>query len=273
MRFAAFSLFVTIAVASAAEQPASDARALIDKSLAAEADNRSRMVNYLFLEEITRRSFNREKKMVQSQSSAFEVLFIEGKPAFRRVSINGRPLTEEEERAETARLRQLAEDRRRNTGIPSAAEERRRFHPFALFRIYHEFRMAGEESMEGRDCWVIESKPRRGAPKPQSADSERIASASAKFWIDKETLNRVRMDVTALKPGSAAKVNEYTSYRWGQRDGSVWLITAIKAVLPLPGNGKTLAYYESEQRYSNYRRFTSESSVSSVEELPVTTPN
>ncbi len=260
-------LCVLSSLLTAASQPGTDARALVEKSLVAEAENRSRMVNYLFLEQVTRKSFNRERKLVDSQASAFEVTFIEGKPAFRRVSVNGRPLTEEEEKQETARLRQLAEDRRNRPDIASPVEQRRRAHPFQTFRRYHDFTLAGEEQMDGRECWIIDSRPRRGHPRPQSSDEERIADATARFWIDKETLHRVRMDVTALKPASAAKVQEYTSYRWGQRDGSVWLITAIRTVLPLSGNGKTLAYYEGEQLYSNYRRFSSESSVSDIEEI------
>ena len=245
-----------------------DARALINRALVAEGQNRERMVNYLFLEQVTRNSYDRNKQLVHTQSSAFEVIFIEGRPAFRRVSVNGRKLTEEEEQAETARLRQLAEDRRRAPEIPSPAEDRRRAHPFHMFRMYHDFVMAGEETIDGRNCWVVTSKPRKGRHGDETPDMERILNASAKFWIDKETLHRVRMDVTATKPSGAAKVNEYTSYQWGQRDGSVWLITSIRTVLPLSGSGnKSPAYYEGEQTYSNYRRFGSESSVSAIEEL------
>ena len=194
----------------------------------------------------------------------FEVIFIEGKPAFRRVSINGRELTSDEERSEAARLRQLAEDRRVNPGIASPAEDRRRSHPLPAFLKLHQFEMAGSEWMDGRDCWVVTSKPRRRTH-PETPDQERVLAATGKFWIDKQTLHRVRMDVTAMRPEGPAQVREYTSYEWGQRDGEVWLITSIRTVLPLRG-GRT-AYYEGEQTYSKYRRFTSESSVSVTEEF------
>jgi hypothetical protein len=265
MRIAAFcAIFLGVAIAGA---PPRNAAELISRAAAFEAENVTRMKNYLFREDVTRRSFNRDRKLVRTRKTVSEVLFIEGRPAFRLVSINGRPLTEDEERAETARLRQLAEDRRRNSSVPSPAEKRRSVHPLALLLLQHEFQMAGEETTDGRDCWVVESKPRRGAPKPASAIAESIAGSTVKYWIDKETLHRVRMDVMAIKPSSAAKVREFTSYHWGQRDGTVWLVTSIQTVLPLPGSGKELAYYENEQLYSNYRRFASESNVTGVEEL------
>jgi len=268
-----FLCVVALLPAALAGGESAEARSLIDRSVAAEAQNRERMVNYLFLEEVTRKSFDREKRLIHTQRSAFEVIFIEGKPAFRRVSVNGRRLSEEEEQAESARLRQLAEDRRRAPEIASPAEDRRRAHPYQLFRRYHEFTMASEDVVEGRPCWVVTSKPRRGRHNEEGPDHERIMNATAKFWIDKETLIRVRMDVTAIKPSGGAKVNEFTSYQWGQRDGSVWLITAIRTLLPLSGGGRTPAYYEGEQTYSNYRRFASESSVSAIEEFAGPVPD
>lgn len=230
----------------------------------AENENRHRMVNYLFEESIIRKSFDRDRKLAAEQSSVFEVTFIEGKPAFRRISINGRPLTPEEERSEVARLRQLAEDRRTNPGIPSPAEQRRRSHPLRAFLQFHEFTMGGSEVVDGRDCWVVNSKPAH-APHGETLDEQRVAHSSAKFWIDKQTLHRMRLDVSGQKPEGPAKVREFTSYEWRQRDGEVWLVTAIRTVLPL--HGGPIAYYEGEQTYSKYRRFTSESTVQVNEEL------
>ncbi|MBC7924899.1 MAG: hypothetical protein H7039_04510 [Bryobacteraceae bacterium] len=251
--------------AGRAEPATVNAEDLVRQAIDSERENRGRMVNYLFLESITRKSFNRHRELIGEQSSSFEVIFLEGKPAFRRVSINGRVLTEEEELAESARLRQLAYDRKKNPGIPSPAEERRRAHPFPLFLQYHELELSGSEQMDGRDCWVIQSRP-RSRQKARSGDEQRVANATGRFWIDKETMHRVRMDVAATKAAKPAKIREETSYRWGQRDGSVWLITSIRTVLPISDSGDGLAYYEGEQTYSNYRRFSSESSVSLVPE-------
>jgi hypothetical protein len=255
-------VFCTGAYLRAAES--AEARALMSRVLEAENENRHRMVNYLFEERIIRKSFDRDRKLAAEQSSAFEVTFIEGKPAFRRISINGRPLTPEEERAELARLRQLGEDRRSNPGIPSPAEQRRRSHPLRVFFDLHEFAMSGSEVVDGRDCWVVTSKPAH-PPREDNIDEQRIAHSTAKFWIDKQTLHRMRMDVSGKKPEGPAKIHEFTSYEWRQRDGEVWLVTAIRTVLPL--HSGPIAYYEGEQTYSNYRRFTSESTVQVNEEF------
>lgn len=245
---------------------AESARDIVSRSLEAERENKRRMVNYLFIEEISRKSFDREGNEVAEYKTSYEVTFIEGRPAFRRTSLNGRPLTEEEDRAELARLRQLAEDRRKNPDTYSSAEDRRRSHPYAQFFALHEFRLAGDDIMDGRPCWKIESTP-RSRLKTRDQDQQRIAKASATFWIDKETGHRVRMDVRALEPLNRDGVYESTSYHWAQRDGSVWLITSIQTVLPLRGNNSDVAWYQGQQTYSKYRRFTIESNVSAVEEI------
>jgi len=265
-------MLALLAISAAMWSATPDGADLIARSIAAEVENRARQVNYLFVERITRKAFDRDRRLTNQQQTGFEVLYIAGKPAYRRVSVNNRALTEEEETAESARLRQIAEDRRRNPDIASPSDDRRRGHPYSRFPALHKFVFHGEEKMDGRDCWVVESEPKPGR-RPSTRDERLIAGATARFWIDKETLHRVRMDVTARKPLGAAKVREYTSYHWAQRDGSVWLIVEIRTVLPIEGTGNLVAYYESEQSYSRYRRFTSESSLSEVEEVVPATPS
>jgi hypothetical protein len=263
-RLTALALSSTLTIALGA----TSAHDIIARSVESEQGNRRRMVNYLFLEEINRKAFDRKGRQVSETVQAHEVLFIEGRPAFRRTRIDGRPLTADEEQAETARLRQLAEDRRQNPQAPSGAEERRRAHPFQRFLDLHDFELSGEETMDGRECWLIDSTPRRKT-KPRDNDDRRIAESTARFWIDKKTLHRVRMDVTALKPSGPGHVRESTSYRWAPRDGTVWLITSIQTVLPLSGKNNDYAWYEGQQTYSRYRRFLSQSTITGVEEADV----
>ena len=60
-------LFVLLPAAVVAAD-SGDARALINRATVAESQNRERMVNYLFLEEVTRKSYDREKQLVHTQS-------------------------------------------------------------------------------------------------------------------------------------------------------------------------------------------------------------
>lgn len=265
-RLASCSLACCLAGSAAFSAGLTDPASIVSRAIDSERDNRSRMVNYLFQEDISRRSLDRDGQEIGMYRTIFEVIFVEGQPAFRQTSLNGRPLSEDEERAESARLRQLAEDRKNNPNALSRAEERRRSHPFRRFRDLHEFQLVGEEVFDGRECFVITSQPKRRI-KAETNDDRRIANATARFWIDKETFHRVRMDVLARKPSGAANVRESTSYQWAQRDGSVWLVTSIRTVLPLSGRSNPVAYFEGEQTYSRYRRFSTYSSLTGVEEV------
>src|SRR5436305_319412 len=80
-------------------------RDIIAKAVEAERENRRHMVNYLFVEDISRRAFDRDGNLLSDTGMSYEVLFIEGRPAFRKTSIDGRALTREESETEEARLR------------------------------------------------------------------------------------------------------------------------------------------------------------------------
>lgn len=223
---------------------ADDARAVVERALEAERENRSRMVNYLFREEIERRAYDRHRRLVSETHASYEVAFSGGKPVYRRTS-----------------PRAAADE-----GVP-ASGERRRSHPLAAFAQLHEFRIVGRQVVSGHPCVVVESRPRGKASGESTPDEVRVAASTARFFFDEETGHRVRMEVTGVRPAGPAKIRERTVYEWAQRDGTVWLIVSIETMLPVR-DGSEIAWYEGRQTYSDYRRFGSESRLSGVEALP-----
>jgi len=231
-------------VAFAAAATAQDPSQVVARSVEAERANRQRMAMYLFREDVRQKQFDRDGKFLSQRTLTYDVLILEGRPYHRRVALDGVPLSPEEEARELELMDKVATQRRRNPAARAESERKRRVVPYDQLDRLHTLRLVREE----RACWVIGGSPKRGA-RARTADEERLRNSKVTVWIDKATLHRVRMEVSG-------EHGEHTLFEFGQRDGDIWLIARIVA---RQRQGK--AILETEQVYSNYRRFTSESSV------------
>lgn len=141
----------------------------------------------------------------------------------------------------------------RRVGQDGTAVEapKRRTYPYSRLGALHSLKVKGESVEDGFDCWIVEGRPRLFA-RAANADEERLKRSVVTVWIDKNTFHRVRMD-------AVEKRGETVSFRFAPRDEDVWLVTAIIVRIP---QGRRFRYIE--QIYSDYRRFTSDSTVTVV---------
>ena len=209
---------------------------------------------YLFREDVHQKHFDARGQLSSNRLLTYDVLMLEGRPYHRRVAIDGRPLAPDEEELERERMDRVAAERRRNPTARSPSDRARRVVPFDQIVRLSRTRLAGEQTVGGRPCWLVLASPKRGA-KPRTSDEERLAESQVKVWIDKATLHRVRMELEGRR-------DQRTTFEYAQQDGEIWLIKRITA---RQREGKTTI--ETEQVYSNYRRFSAESSVR-IDETP-----
>jgi hypothetical protein len=225
---------------------AQDAEELLARSVEAERSNKQRMARYLFREDVRQRYYDARDKLTGDHSLTYEVLIIEGRPYHRRIAIDGAPLSPEDDAKEQERMERVATERRRDPNVQTASERKRRVVPYDQLGRLYRVKLAGDETAGGRSCYVLEAEARRGA-KPRTRDEARLLRSKVRVWVDRETLHRVRMALTG---------SEETTFEFAQHDGDIWLISRI---VSRTKQGK--ATLETEQVYSNYRRFSSESSI------------
>jgi hypothetical protein len=225
---------------------AQDAAELLARSVGAERSNTQRMARYLFREDVRQRYYDSRGKLTSDHSLTYEVLIIEGRPYHRRIAMDEVPLSPEDDAKEQERMERVAAERRGAPNKQTASERRRRVVPYDQLGRLHQVKLAGEEIIAGRSCYVLQAEPRRGA-KPRTRDEERLLRSEVRVWMDRQTLHRVRMALTG---------GEETTFEFAQHDGDIWLISRI---LSRTKQGK--ATLETEQVYSDYRRFSSESSI------------
>ena len=200
-------------------------------------------------------------------SKTYQVLMIDGSPYYRLIDINDQPLSPAEGAREGEKLERAIAKRKGESGKQRAKrlaqyqEELDRIS--ALMRAMAEafdFKLAGEERLEGHNVYVFEATP-RPEYQPISRETKLLTGMKGTLWIDKDNYQWVKAEAEVLKPVSfgwfIAKVLPGTSFvlEQGLVTKGVWLPKhfrlEIKAkVLWLPRG------YVHDETYRDYRQIS-----------------
>ena len=256
MRFIA-TLALGIVGTYAATTPSADE--LLNRVLAAEPAREQMRAHYIYREH-TERSHPDGKVDFTVE---YEWIYLEGKPYRRLVARNGKPLKgkqaeEEERRFQMTRAERRAADAKRkpDPGILSAGIDLAHIVKLMTHSI------TGEESINGRPTWVIHSEP---APRNSDAilskkEQERLCYRTT-LWIDKEdfAITQKRWEVTKIGPQVLPGSHSIETY--DRIAPGLWMIHVLEGEF-YSGPPQPKGHWKQTHRFSDYRKFGSESNVS-----------
>jgi hypothetical protein len=199
---------------AAASQPP-DPKDIVRRSVQAIEADWSRAPGYSF-----------EERDVESKHNGpftvktYQVLMIEGSPYKRLIAIGDRPLSATEQALEEQKLRaeidkrQHESDRERRRRIAKYEKERARDQAMLLNMMEaFDFEPAGEETVNGHDCWVMDAQPKNGY-RPKDRESKVLTGMRGRLWIDKSQNQWVRVKAEVFTPvsffGFVAKIGPGT---------------------------------------------------------------
>ena len=146
-----------------------NASEIIRNAVAADESNWRIARNYSFLQRVELRHLDAQGKVKSSEVQTYDVTLEDGTPYRQLVQRDDRPLLPAEEKKEQESLAKSIAERRQETGTERAkrlsAYDRR---PDWLREAWHElpdafdFRLVGEEKLDGRGVFIIEATPRHG---------------------------------------------------------------------------------------------------------------
>lgn len=150
----------------------------------------------------------------------FQVLMIDGSPYRRLTAINDHPLSPgdraEEERKLRVEIRKRARESEfeRSRRLAKYQKERRHDQAMLLAMVdAFDFKLAGEENVNGHDCWILDAQPRRNY-QPKDRETKVLAGMRGRLWVDKNQHQWVRVKAEVFKPvsfyGFVAKVGPGT---------------------------------------------------------------
>jgi hypothetical protein len=264
-----------LAGAAAAQTP--DARELVHRSVAANEENWKVARNYTFLQRTDERHLDSDGQVKSREVKTYDVTLLQGSPYMRLVEREDHPLPPAEEKQERHKLEKSIAERAKE----SPAQRQRRIDDFEKRRQRQretmrevaeafDFKITGQDRVDGRDAWILEATPRPGY-QPRSRDTKVLPHIRGRVWIDQQTNHWVKLDAEVIEP-----------VLWGlflvrlDRGAHIWIDeTRVNDELWMPrrilvvasarlGIFKQLRVQE-DTTYKNFRKFQTDSRLISVE--------
>lgn len=138
-----------------------------------------------------------------TEIKTYDINFYYGEDYSRLIMVDDKPLSEKEQKKEDEKLekflakyrKESEEDRQKRHDKEKKEREEARAYRRDVINAY-DFRLVGEEELEGTDTWVIEATPRKDF-KPTQPHADILKKIKGKLWIDKKEYNWVRVEAEA----------------------------------------------------------------------------
>jgi hypothetical protein len=258
-------LFVPLGLAPAAPT-LPDAAQIVKKSVAANDADWRMQPKYIHEERDVELKVDSEGKVVSKKEKAYRVQMIDGSQYNTLIAINGEPLSSEQKSEEESKLK--AEIAKRAT--QSSSERTARIQKYKKDRDEEHlllqqmtqaftFKLAGEEKIDGRDCYVLDATPDPGY-QPPVTKARVLTGMKGRMWIEKVGYHWARVKAEVFRSVEfglfLAKVSPGTEFQLDQApvEGSIWMPSHFSQRV----NAKVLGIYSirsaHEEYYSNYQR-------------------
>jgi len=246
---------------------AEDATEIVRKSAQHDQINWDRAHNYTFQQRV------QDRKSSTTEIKTYETIILYGQPFARLIAKNDKPLSEHDKQKEQERFDKEVDKRRRESESGRLREtdekDRRKRQELRdeIVRAFN-FKLNGEETVDGHDAYVIGAEPRPDY-RPHTDEGKFLQAIRGKLWIDKVDYEWLRIDADViqtarfglflftLSPGS----NVF--FEQARINGEVWLPKKVMVRV----NGRLIFKHMDEEvveDYSNYRRFQTDSKITSV---------
>lgn len=282
-----FILLLLLAVGQAQVQPApagEDARTVILRSAERDQNDLETRRNYTFLTHTEQRDLDGSGDVKKTQSRTHEVLILYGSPYQRLIARDGKPLPPDEDAQEQKKMdkeisrreKESSRQRERRTQEESDGVRRQR----AILREVanaFEFRLLGEEEVDGYATWVLQAEPLPGY-RPRSKETRLLPNFRGKIWITKDEYRWVKVEAEVVRRISLgwvlARLNPGTTVAFEQKrvHGEVWMPNQVH--LRAVGKVALLKKFDADVfvTYSNFRKFQSDSRISETMEIVPQSP-
>jgi hypothetical protein len=266
-----FAVPLAFALAACAQTP--DLRDIVRRSVSHHQENWALKRQYTFVERSSEKQFDKNGQVKSTETEANDVSILFDEPYERLIEKNGKPLSEKDERKEREKLAKFMAKRAHETPEQSrkrvAELEKDREKEVAYLREIpdaFDFRLLGEEKVDGKDTWEIQAEPHPGYV-PKHSEAKYFAKIHARIWIDKADYQWVKLDAETIDTISVGLVlfrlakGSHLEFEQARVNDEVWLpkLERITAAGRLGIFKK--ASYEFVSTCESFRKFRSESKI------------
>ena len=257
---------------------AQDAHEIIVRAFA--LNQRAQRQNYTYLQRQHIRMLDGKGNVKSEKTQTEDITFIDGSTYRRLVARNDKPLSPEEQKAEDERLRRTDAERRKETPEQRQARiadwRRRRDErnaPYQEVPDAFNFKLTGEEKIDGVPAYVIDATPKPDF-KPKSSAASMLLKFEGRLWIAKSDYGMVKMEAQTL--GTVSYRGILFRLAKGSRvraemekvNDEVWMPKSVTVQLA----GRVLllmgVHADADFTFRDYKKFQTDSRMVSTGEKP-----
>jgi len=179
-------------------------RELVQRVADADLQNDKKQRDYTYTMRRVEHKLDGQGRVKTTESKTFEVMELYGEQVRRLIARNDQPLSGDDVRREEERIQKVvsrragesAQDRRKRQEKEEKEREQDRQFVREVSDAYL-FRLAGIESPDGRETYVIDGDPRPGY-RPHSKDARMLPKFRFRAWIDKSESQWRKLDIQCI---------------------------------------------------------------------------
>ena len=270
---------IATALWTAALCPAQDVNDIIRRSLDRDMRNQRALDDYAYEVKSTTRTYSGDQ-VKKTETEVREVLQIDGSRYRRRVEKDGKPLKPADARSEQEKLdRELARRRAESPGQRQKRinDENRERDDFRKMRqdvgAAFDFRLLGEENIQGAKCWKVSAEPKKSSPTLRSDMGKRVLpKMRATFWISQSTYEWLRVEAQVLDTirfgWVLASLSKGSTFQMEQAEVAPGLWHPKRIDARLRARGLLIPFnIGAEVEFRNFRKFAAESRLLTEAEI------
>jgi hypothetical protein len=248
-----------------------DPREIVRHSVEADQRNTKLAKNYTYQERIVEKRLDKDGRPRKQEIKTYDISILYGEPYRRLLQRDDRPLKDDEAKKEEEKLNKFIakyknespQDRERRLAEADKKREDQRAFAREIVDAYN-FRLLGEEQVDGRGVYVIEAIPRPNF-RPKQPHADLLSKFRGKIWIDKNEYQWVKMQAEAIDTVSFGlflfRLHRGSSIHFEQTrvNEEIWLPRHVSVSASARVALMMNAAIEQETTFSNYRKFTTDS--------------
>jgi len=249
--------------------PTNDPKEIVRRALDVDQNGFRLARNYTFERREELKVLNRGGVLKKHEINTYDVTILYDEPCSRRIRKDDKPLNDKEEMKEAESLDRLVEERKNESPEEHhrrlAKREKQRQEERAFVRDIinaYDFRIVGEDPVDGRDAYEVEAIPRKDF-RPTQPHADILPKLHGKIWISKQDYGCVKLEAETLDTISwglfLLRIHKGTEFRLEQTrvNDEIWLPRRIS----LHGSARVALFASDavdwESTFSNYKKFTS----------------
>ncbi len=184
--------------------PQDQIRELLRRVAEKDLENEKRLRDYTYIQRQEEHKLDGHGQVKKIESRTSEVLVVYGEQIERLIAKDDKPLSAADARKEEERIQKITDKRKNESDSDRqkrlAREEKNREddRKFVLeIADAYNFRLVGNELLEGRETWVLDADPRPGY-EPRYREAKFLPKLRGRMWIDKAEMQWKKFDVTMI---------------------------------------------------------------------------